>query len=231
MTTAHSFSGNAVSTTLNGSINNSTTTVVISDATGWPDGSSGPFTATIGAGTASEERLLVTSRSGTTLTVANRGYDSTTAASHSSGESIVHSLSAVDMRQAVLGTSGSYAKCSRSSLTIASSATSISWTTISSPDSIGGSPPQSSISLSRSGLYLVTFIAQTPSVPGVTAQLLVNGATTYAFPSGSLTAPASIHGAILLKDPTSVALQLGHSSGTATIASAEMTIAHLLPTS
>lgn len=65
---------NNVQTTLNGGINNSTTTAVITSATGFP--ASGNFRILI-----DDEILLVTARSGTTLTV-TRGAESTTAASH-----------------------------------------------------------------------------------------------------------------------------------------------------
>lgn len=55
------------------------TFTVASDA-GYP--SSGAFTVQLDRGLASEEKILVSSRSGTTFTVGTRGYDGTTAQSH-----------------------------------------------------------------------------------------------------------------------------------------------------
>lgn len=65
--------GNNLQTTLNGAINNSTTSVVITSATGWPTGG---FRIMIDS-----EIMYCTSRSGTTLTVV-RGSEGTTAVSH-----------------------------------------------------------------------------------------------------------------------------------------------------
>ena len=65
---------NNIATTLNGGINDSTTTAVITSATGFP--ASGNFRILI-----DDEILLVTARSSATLTV-TRGAESTTAASH-----------------------------------------------------------------------------------------------------------------------------------------------------
>lgn len=56
------------------------TFVVASDA-GYP--SSGRFTVVLDRGLATEEKILISSRSGTTFTVETRGYDDTTAVSHS----------------------------------------------------------------------------------------------------------------------------------------------------
>lgn len=67
-------------TTLSSGINNSTTTVSVASGSVFP--SSGNFRVIVGA-----EIMLCTSRSGDNLTVV-RGYESTTAASHSSGDAI-----------------------------------------------------------------------------------------------------------------------------------------------
>ncbi|HEY4359387.1 MAG TPA: hypothetical protein VGN17_00360 [Bryobacteraceae bacterium] len=64
-------------TTLNGSINNSVTSLVVSSATGYPTG--GNFRILL-----ESEIMLVTAVSGTTWTV-TRGAESTTAASHANG--------------------------------------------------------------------------------------------------------------------------------------------------
>lgn len=75
---------NVASTTLNGTINNSVTSLVVASATGFP--SSGQFRILI-----ESEILLVTAVAGTTFTV-TRGAESTTAASHTSGVAITHVL-------------------------------------------------------------------------------------------------------------------------------------------
>lgn len=227
MTTAHSFSGTAVRTTLASSMSSGTTTMVIADATGWPDTTSGPFTVTIGANTSAEEKVLVTARSTTTCTV-TRGYDGTTGVAHASGEAAEHTISAVDIRQAVLGTSGPYCKATRGSFSPGASLGTVTWTTISGTDSLGGSPPQSSITVPRTGLYLVTFSVATPSsghLSGV--QLRASGVTTYDFPYDTITAkPAA--GAMVLVSPTSVEL-LVKTADSASVPSAELVVACIQP--
>lgn len=96
------FAGAAAATTLTGAITASTTSIPIADATNWPTGSVGPFLVVIARGTANEEKVLVTSRSGTTLTctLGNRGYDGTTAAAHASGVAIEHCAGAIDFDEA-----------------------------------------------------------------------------------------------------------------------------------
>jgi hypothetical protein len=100
--TRRSYSGNAAPTTLAAGINGSDTTILIAASTGWPTGSSAPFLVVIDRGQATEEKVLIQSRSGTTLTVATsgRGYDSTSAATHSAGASIEHCLGAIDVDEA-----------------------------------------------------------------------------------------------------------------------------------
>jgi hypothetical protein len=73
-------------TTLNGNINGSTTSVVVTDGSVFP--TTGNFRLTV-----SQEIMLCTARSGNTLTVV-RGYEGTGAASHSDLDSIVLSLTA-----------------------------------------------------------------------------------------------------------------------------------------
>ncbi len=86
---------NNASTTLNGNINNSTTSVVVTSASGFP--TSGNFRILIG-----NEILLVTAVSGTTFTVATRGsIESTGAASHATGSQVTHILTAGALAQYV----------------------------------------------------------------------------------------------------------------------------------
>ena len=88
--------GSAAATTLSSAITASSTTINITSATGWPTGAVGPFWVTIDAGTASEEKVLITSRTGTALTVSSRGADGTTATSHANGAAIEHTFSATE---------------------------------------------------------------------------------------------------------------------------------------
>lgn len=96
------YAGAAKRTALVGDITASSTTITVSDATGYPTGATGPFAVAFELGVAAEEKVLVASRSGNTLTVASggRGYDGTTASAHSSGATVDHVLTATDIREA-----------------------------------------------------------------------------------------------------------------------------------
>lgn len=96
------YKGAAVATTLNTSITNSTLTVVLAAATGWPTGSPGPFVLVINRGGSTEEKVLCDSRTSTSCTVnaSGRGYDGTSAASHEAGEAVEHCLGAIDLNEA-----------------------------------------------------------------------------------------------------------------------------------
>lgn len=93
------FVGGAPPTTVVGSLTNVATTFDIDDASGWPDATN-PFVAVINRGLADEEKVLVNSRSGTTLSSVERGYDDTAAVSHSSAATIEHVLDASTVDQA-----------------------------------------------------------------------------------------------------------------------------------
>jgi hypothetical protein len=95
-----SYVGAAPTRTLSTAISAGDTSIVINSGTDWPDGASYPFVIVINRGNATEEKILVTSRSGTTLTVNSRGYDDTTAASHGVGETVEHVLDAQTIAQA-----------------------------------------------------------------------------------------------------------------------------------
>lgn len=96
------YAGAARRTTLSGDITAASTTLTVVDATGYPTGATGPFAIALSTGVAGEEKVLIASRSGNTLTVATsgRGYDSTTAAAHQSGAPVDHVLTATDLREA-----------------------------------------------------------------------------------------------------------------------------------
>ncbi len=92
--------GGAVVTTLNGAITSGDTSCSIVSATGWPDGATGPFYLVIDAGLATEEKILATTRTTTTLNTLTRGVDGTSAAAHASGASVQHCFTAVEADEA-----------------------------------------------------------------------------------------------------------------------------------
>lgn len=93
------FAGGAVATTLTGgTLAQSATSITIASATGWPTGSgTATFVVVINRGQTDEEKVLIESRSGTTLTVASggRGYDGTSDQAHANGSTIEHCVDAV----------------------------------------------------------------------------------------------------------------------------------------
>lgn len=96
------YQGSAVATTITGGLASSgALSIVIADATGWPDATN-PFTIVVSPGTAREEKMLVTARAGTTLTVTspNRGYDDTTAVAHNTSDVIRHCGTSNDFDEA-----------------------------------------------------------------------------------------------------------------------------------
>lgn len=76
------------------------------DLTGWPDGSGGPFFVVIGRGTASEEKILCSSRTGNSLTVYTdgllngRGADGTNIVAHDYNDFLEHIWTATDADEA-----------------------------------------------------------------------------------------------------------------------------------
>lgn len=91
--------GGAVRTTLTASLNNSATAFTVVSVTGWP--TSVPFVIVIDRGTSSEEKILVTARSGTSITNCTRGYDGTVATSHNVGtNNVEHAISAIQIDEA-----------------------------------------------------------------------------------------------------------------------------------
>jgi hypothetical protein len=82
---------NAAPTALNGSINNSVTSIVVASSSGFP--STGNFRIIIDS-----EIMLVTAVSGTTWTV-TRGYEGTSAASHVDVSQVTHILTAGSQKQ------------------------------------------------------------------------------------------------------------------------------------
>lgn len=96
------YKGGAVTTTLNGGVTSTASSIVITDATGWPDGSVGPFYVVIDKGLSTEESVLVTSRSSFTLSGCTRGQNDTVGTSHASGAAIQHVHTKTDSDEANL---------------------------------------------------------------------------------------------------------------------------------
>lgn len=89
------FLGSVEETELSSSISNSSTTLSVLDGSTYPTGASNPFVLVLDRGTASEEKVLCSSRTGNSISVSQRGYDGTVASSHASGSSVDHVLDAV----------------------------------------------------------------------------------------------------------------------------------------
>ena len=104
--TERKYSSVAVPTTLGSGIADDATSITVAAANGFPG--STPYTLVIDPDTADEELVSVTAVGGLTLTV-TRGFDSTTAKSHSAGAVVRHFWSAADLRepqQHIEGSSG-----------------------------------------------------------------------------------------------------------------------------
>lgn len=90
------YSSTAVRTTLASGISDSTTSITVNLATGYPNNT--PFTIHVDLGTSSEEIMEVTGVAGTTFMV-TRGVDGSAALSHSTGATVQHGTSARDFRE------------------------------------------------------------------------------------------------------------------------------------
>lgn len=87
------FSNTAVATTLSVTISDADTSLTVNSSTGYP---TVPFTIAVNAGTSAEEIILVGAKSGTTFSSLTRGYDGSTARSHTSGATVKHVAAAED---------------------------------------------------------------------------------------------------------------------------------------
>lgn len=95
--------GGAVQTTITGSLTSGSTSCVIAATTGWPDGGTNPaFYVVIDPGLSTEEKILCSTRSSSTVNFTTRGVDGTSAAAHSSGAAIYPCVTAVDLDEANL---------------------------------------------------------------------------------------------------------------------------------
>jgi hypothetical protein len=99
--TRRSYAGAAPACTLTNTITSGDTTISLTgDVTNWTTTSSGPFFAVIDAGLATEEKILVGTRSVGVLSSVTRGVDGTVAAAHTAGATCYPVFTAVDADQA-----------------------------------------------------------------------------------------------------------------------------------
>lgn len=96
--TRRKYKGNATATTISAGLSSGASSCVIGSATGWP--TSGPFYVVVDPGLSSEEKILVGSISGTTISSLTRGVDDTTDQNHAAGCSIYPVFTAVDADEA-----------------------------------------------------------------------------------------------------------------------------------
>ena len=94
------YAGGALVTKLNGSINSSTTTVVLVDASTYPSGATA-FVIAVDRGLTAEEKMLCVRTAGSnTLTVTTRGFDGTTGIAHNDQATVEHVLDALTIDEA-----------------------------------------------------------------------------------------------------------------------------------
>lgn len=96
------YAGGGTTTTLANPMGTADTTFNVVSSTGWPGSPGVDFLVVIDRGTASEEKILCTSESGITVTVASggRGYDGTSAIAHNSGAPVSLCAAAIDFDEA-----------------------------------------------------------------------------------------------------------------------------------
>lgn len=98
------YAGGGAATTLASSMSSTDTTFTVSAATGWPGSPGVNFLVVIDRDTASEEKILCSSNSGTTVTVAGglsgRGADGTAATTHNANAQVFLCAGAIDLDEA-----------------------------------------------------------------------------------------------------------------------------------
>lgn len=96
--TRRKYKGNATSATISAGLSAGATSATISSNTGWP--TSGPFYCVVDPGTSTEEKILVGSISGTSISSITRGVDDTSDQNHASGCTIYPVFTAIDADEA-----------------------------------------------------------------------------------------------------------------------------------
>ena len=89
------YSATAQDTTINGNINSSVTSIILSAAVGFP--TNYPFVLALDYNAAAEELVLVTAQTATTTFTVTRGYNGTNPQAHRTGAVVRHVISAQDM--------------------------------------------------------------------------------------------------------------------------------------
>jgi len=96
-----SYAGAAPACTLTNAITSGDTSALLTgDVTNWNSTAGGAFFMVIDPGLSTEEKVLVSSRSGSSLSSITRGVDGTTATSHSAGATCYPVFTATDADQA-----------------------------------------------------------------------------------------------------------------------------------
>lgn len=96
--TRRKYKGNATTATISAGLSAGAVSAVVSSTTGWP--TSGPFYCVVSPGTSSEEKILVGSISGTTISSLTRGRDDTSDQTHAAGCTIYPVFTAIDADEA-----------------------------------------------------------------------------------------------------------------------------------
>jgi len=94
------YAGGGTTTTLSSSMSAGDTSFVVVNAAGWPGSPAANFIVVVDRGTTSEEKILCSSNTGTTVAVATRGYDGTSATTHSSAAAVSLCGGAIDFDEA-----------------------------------------------------------------------------------------------------------------------------------
>lgn len=209
------YAGAAKRTTLVGDITAASATLTVTDATGYPTGASGPFAIAFQLGVAAEEKVLIQSRSGNTLTVATggRGYDGTSASAHSSGSTVDHVLTAIDIREANAFVNGGGVTTAGGS-TITASGAAVK------PLVVKGAASQTANLLeaqSNAGAVL-TAVSSSGDIAVATGSLAVGSATPFAYGGRvEITATTATHRGLVVRGAASQSASLAefqNSSGT-----------------
>ncbi len=99
--TRRSYAGAAPACTLTNSITGADTSALLTGTvTAWNSTATGPFFMVIDPGLVTEEKVLVGSRTGSSLSSITRGVDGTTASSHSAGATCYPVFTATDADEA-----------------------------------------------------------------------------------------------------------------------------------
>lgn len=155
-------------------------TIVCDDLTNWPTGLIGPFYIVIDRGTASEEKILCSSRSGNTMTVYNDGLtngraaDDTSISSHSLNANVEHVFTATDADEANLHVnSNANVHGVVGSVVGTTDTQTLSGKTLSSPAIVGGTLS------GATSIGNVTFTGTVSGFPFIPLDVVTNGVGSY----------------------------------------------------